>query len=72
MKAGIIYPFIVSTHSRPKAAVRNAPKSRKGLPFQHTAARRRLKRETKSFTETVVSTHSRPKAAVFCISHDGF
>ena len=54
----------VSTHSRPKAAGPKMTASTKPLPFQHTAARRRLvhTNHTHGF-DADVSTHSRPKAA---------
>ncbi len=57
--------IIVSTHSRPKAAGRScAAVVRRCLPFQHTAARRRLALlADNSDNNDNVSTHSRPKAA---------
>ena len=55
----------VSTHSRPKAADNTTSACLSNIPFQHTAARRRLHLgSTKgSAYYTHVSTHSRPKAA---------
>ena len=55
----------VSTHSRPKAAVPVTLSSYSTMPFQHTAARRRL--DVLGYLDirrSLVSTHSRPKAAV--------
>ena len=57
--------WLVSTHSRPKAA--DSVKSIAAIApqmFQHTAARRRLsKTGGVKPTNPPVSTHSRPKAA---------
>ena len=56
--------LIVSTHSRPKAAVLLLGNQAGKARFQHTAARRRLqvlKGEARG--RITVSTHSRPKAA---------
>ena len=55
----------VSTHSRPKAAGPNAVNaSMRIMPFQHTAARRRLAAVRLFWRlRQTVSTHSRPKAA---------
>ena len=56
---------LVSTHSRPKAAVPVTLSSYSTMPFQHTAARRRL--DVLGYLDirrSLVSTHSRPKAAV--------
>ena len=55
----------VSTHSRPKAAgSHNSLNATSVLPFQHTAARRRLGNQYAAIIQTAeVSTHSRPKAA---------
>ena len=57
--------FIVSTHSRPKAAAATGNYNWGNMQmFQHTAARRRL---LSFFNDKIdnrsVSTHSRPKAA---------
>ena len=61
---GATWVMIVSTHSRPKAAGIGGMTLKRGLPFQHTAARRRLGPEiTHAKAMTAVSTHSRPKAA---------
>ena len=59
-----ITAYIVSTHSRPKAAGSNKFVSSTERSFQHTAARRRL--ELMFYCQVMqelVSTHSRPKAA---------
>ena len=54
----------VSTHSRPKAAVRSRSIGFWKMRFQHTAARRRLTADKPGKTvNRLVSTHSRPKAA---------
>ena len=54
----------VSTHSRPKAAGRLPSRRRPPMPFQHTAARRRLVDAAANAVQSAaVSTHSRPKAA---------
>ena len=54
----------VSTHSRPKAAGAAWWNWCRPIPFQLTAARRRLGEELlKSVLVRYVSTHSRPKAA---------
>ena len=55
----------VSTHSRPKAAELNKHRTAAVLPFQHTAARRRLLKTPDTRRPLPVSTHSRPKAAGF-------
>ena len=56
---------IVSTHSRPKAAVNTFADREAAMWFQHTAARRRLvKLSDMGLDKALVSTHSRPKAAV--------
>ena len=72
-----LLPFYVSTHSRPKAAGSMAlPCHLRALPFQHTAARRRLVLGAKHFKSDIrVSTHSRPKAAGITrcdLAHDFF
>ena len=54
----------VSTHSRPKAADPVPYAVVSDLWFQHTAARRRLRRLLGLGRLILVSTHSRPKAAV--------
>ena len=55
---------LVSTHSRPKAAARLRSLLSYSTLFQHTAARRRLRRRRPhAQLHRVVSTHSRPKAA---------
>ena len=57
-------PFFVSTHSHPKAAATMPCASSPILPFQHTAARRRLLALLCSLVVlTLVSTRSRAKAA---------
>ena len=56
-------PEVVSTHSRPKAAVWLRRLLPNLTPFQHTAARRRLLIRCTVDTGRSVSTHSRPKAA---------
>ena len=59
------FEVVVSTHSRPKAAgwVDLQPRFY-SIPFQHTAARRRLgPSHFRGLPEKNVSTHSRPKAA---------
>ena len=57
-------PFFVSTHSHPKAAATMPCASSPILPFQHTAARRRLLHEDFEGKDySAVSTHSRTKAA---------
>ena len=61
-----ITAYIVSTHSRPKAAVeiKRLASAEAEISFQHTAARRRLiLKPVLRLTEYQVSTHSRPKAA---------
>ena len=56
----------VSTHSRPKAAGILLLTCIPSLPFQHTAARRRLAAIVRNRKSVMaVSTHSRPKAAGF-------
>ena len=63
MASGVVMAGHVSTHSRPKAA---GPCSviGAGMPFQLTAARRRLVVIARLHRlGIVVSTHSRPKAA---------
>ena len=54
---------MVSTHSRPKAAVQSLINDGASYWFQHTAARRRLINQAGKYVVTIVSTHSRPKAA---------
>ncbi len=56
--------WLVSTHSRPKAADGTGVRRNTALAFQHTAARRRLGFRTFTVHNRGVSTHSRPKAAV--------
>ena len=54
----------VSTHSRPKAAEPPFGIGRRVNQFQHTAARRRLRKWRINMRQKKkVSTHSRPKAA---------
>ena len=54
----------VSTHSRSKAAAWAVIAYQTKLPFQHTAARRRLPLDLCELPERyTVSTHSRPKTA---------
>ena len=56
--------WVVSTHSRPKAAGINHGNSLFFKMFQHTAARRRLETDFQGLSlPFAVSTHSRPKAA---------
>ena len=56
--------FVVSTHSRPKAAGSAGQRQKQSNQFQHTAARRRLGRYYGINDQNrSVSTHSRPKAA---------
>ena len=66
--AEVPYPYRnhradVSTHSRPKAAAEAKMNQVAEWEFQHTAARRRLKRHHHPVRGFTVSTHSRPKAA---------
>ena len=65
-------PFVVSTHSRPKAAGGfDKGQCLDFVKFQLTAARRRLvDNEDNLFKITLVSTHSRPKAAGCKQCHD--
>ena len=62
----------VSTHSRPKAAVRLAAVAVTPCEFQHTAARRRLTYIVPLHIIARVSTHSRPKAAAALTPIDNF
>ena len=55
--------FLVSTHSRPKAADPDRQNLKNLFRFQHTAARRRLLKILCLYILNKVSTHSRPKAA---------
>ena len=48
----------VSTHSRPKAAVRGLPFSARILRFQHTAARRRLIGSVNSVSSSIRFQHT--------------
>ena len=60
----LVGEYNVSTHSRPKAAAQSQTSKRRTCVFQHTAARRRLRKDYKKIAEgKIVSTHSRPKAA---------
>ena len=61
--AGAWFSVHVSTHSRPKAAERRFAGVYPTSGFQHTAARRRLRRCFVVNLAFRVSTHSRPKAA---------